>query len=606
MATLYPTWEQIDRINPQPTPGERKLLNFLYNELDDSFEIYFQPYLNGDMPDIIIMRRGYGVWIIEVKDWNLDSYYIKSENTWGLVNGSANILSPLGQVQNYKNSLYALHIEGLEELKINASKYYAIVSCAVYFHNEIEQRAINFVNEEQRKDVAYIDILGYDSLSSYRLERLLNKRGLNTPSILFSEELYRKFLRYLYPSDSITIKGAEITYNKKQIELSSSKPIYQKIKGVAGSGKSTVLAQRAVNAFKRTDTNILILTYNITLKNYLHDRISKVREGSPWSKFHIINYHHFFKSTCNNLNLIYSKDDFDNELFFDHVDTNHLKYAAILIDEIQDYKIEWQRLIRKNFLSPDGELVMFGDEKQNIYGRELEDQKVKTIIPGAWNVLNDSYRLSNKVSQITQIYQSYYFDNVYEQDIIQTSFDFESTDSDHIRYLYSNDFDSNHVTLLYSLFETLLIPPNDICFLATNTEILQKIDQFIRYNYREKTTTMFEKLEDNEKLKNNYDPLTFDKLINRIRRSKKANFWMNAGTTKLSTIHSFKGWEINTLILVLTNDNQNSQDISYEELIYTGLTRCKRNLIILNYGNERYHKFFEANKQFIDYFEYLV
>jgi hypothetical protein len=71
---------------------------------------------------------------------------------------------------------------------------------------------------------------------------------------------------------------------------------------------------------------------------------------------------------------------------------------------------------------------------------------------------------------------------------------------------------------------------------------------------------------------------------------------MNAGTTKLSTVHSFKGWEINHLVLVLDRpnwqENPELRKTQLDELVYTGLTRCKRNLFILNFGHDSYHQFF--------------
>ena len=74
MATLRPEIDTIKKLRPAPTDGELHLLNFLKEYLSDDFEVYFQPFLNGDMPDIVIMRKGSGVFIIEVKDYNLDIY----------------------------------------------------------------------------------------------------------------------------------------------------------------------------------------------------------------------------------------------------------------------------------------------------------------------------------------------------------------------------------------------------------------------------------------------------------------------------------------------------------------------------------------------------
>lgn len=65
---------------------------------------------------------------------------------------------------------------------------------------------------------------------------------------------------------------------------------------------------------------------------------------------------------------------------------------------------------------------------------------------------------------------------------------------------------------------------------------------------------------------------------------------MKTGTTKISTIHSFKGWEISSLFLIIEKDDE--KEFNSPELIYTGLTRAKHDLFIINLGNDRYHEFF--------------
>ena len=84
MATFIPPIEKIRTLNTLPTPGEWHLLHFHETTLDDSFEVYFNPFLNGDRPDVVIMRRGGGVMIIEVKDWDLDLYTIDDKKHWHL------------------------------------------------------------------------------------------------------------------------------------------------------------------------------------------------------------------------------------------------------------------------------------------------------------------------------------------------------------------------------------------------------------------------------------------------------------------------------------------------------------------------------------------
>jgi ATP-dependent exoDNAse (exonuclease V) alpha subunit len=67
---------------------------------------------------------------------------------------------------------------------------------------------------------------------------------------------------------------------------------------------------------------------------------------------------------------------------------------------------------------------------------------------------------------------------------------------------------------------------------------------------------------------------------------------MKTGTVKLSTVHSFKGWEIDTLFLFIENEDDGNE-FTNAELIYTGLTRARKNLIIFNLGNLKYDQFFK-------------
>lgn len=102
MAIFYPSIEKIQEFKVKPTIGEMTLLYFLKNVLDDSFEVYFNPFLNGDRPDVLIMRKDYGVMIIEVKDWNLHNFKLDNRKKWIYIPNGAVIKSPIDQVLKYK------------------------------------------------------------------------------------------------------------------------------------------------------------------------------------------------------------------------------------------------------------------------------------------------------------------------------------------------------------------------------------------------------------------------------------------------------------------------------------------------------------------------
>lgn len=104
MAVFIPSIEDVRKLKVHPEEGELYLLEFLSKALDDSFEVYFNPYLNGDRPDIIIMKKELGVMIIEVKDWNLKNYELDDNGNWRIKNATTEyvIKSPISQVYKYK------------------------------------------------------------------------------------------------------------------------------------------------------------------------------------------------------------------------------------------------------------------------------------------------------------------------------------------------------------------------------------------------------------------------------------------------------------------------------------------------------------------------
>ena len=84
-----------------------------------------------------------------------------------------------------------------------------------------------------------------------------------------------------------------------------------------------------------------------------------------------------------------------------------------------------------------------------------------------------------------------------------------------------------------------------------------------------------------------------------IRRGRKLHFWAHSGTVKLSTIYSFKGWEAHTLVLIICKTHNIEEQGSLSELIYTGLTRAKKNLIVID-QTDLYREFFIKISSFIE------
>ena len=81
------------------TDGEKYTLDQKLKKLlaENECFIYVQPLINGLKPDFILIGKSFGVIIIEVKDWDLNSYYIDGDNNWNLTHKKVKLKSPQAQ-----------------------------------------------------------------------------------------------------------------------------------------------------------------------------------------------------------------------------------------------------------------------------------------------------------------------------------------------------------------------------------------------------------------------------------------------------------------------------------------------------------------------------
>lgn len=634
MAVIYPDLENIQRLKVPPTPGEWDLINYLKAHLDDTYEVFFNPYLDGDRPDVIILKEHCAAFIIEVKDWDLKNYKISENNKWEVFDGSKSSrkASPHSQVFRYKKNLYDLHLPIIGLARLTNSNFYNLVHCFVYFHNsdkcaidslyypaeerhKQERSRLNIAVRENKMSFDAYEKAGEHldrktrklqrdkniSFGSDRLGHLVRKIRQNPIHPLFDENVYGDFKRRLSPPEHTLNQGLLIKFDNKQLPITKSENRKGKIKGVAGCGKTSILSQRAINACQRHSSTVLILTFNITLKNYIRDKISDIQGGRDFSSFEISNYHQFYNSQVNNTELdfgelierygiekLYSVDVFEGIVV--------TKYKTILVDEIQDYESEWVKIIRDNFLYEDGEMILFGDESQNIYQRDFARSPVIAQGFGRWIKLNRSYR-TNFGSPLNQLFKDFQLQFLVEKhsdtEIIDVSptqigigFSLLKYEEISIGGWKELVFDS-----LKSYIRGYDLHPNDVVVLSSKISLIRQLNEL--WIECEKTHCMFETFKElaactsksADELKE-LDESAINILVNqkkedieRVRRAKKNHFYANSGLIKLSTIHSYKGLESKTVFYVMCEGDD-------AETVYTSITRSSENLVVYDIGSK--------------------
>lgn len=637
MAKLFPELENIDRLTVPPTDGERHLLKNLSSLLDDTYEVYFNPYLDGDRPDVIVIKPGCGALIIEVKDWNLAHYDVDINNRWRYK--ASVIRSPQQQAFRYKDNLFNLHLPVLGLQHLTNPNFYNLISVAVYFHcasreqlKDLYSSSLDEVRECTlllNRDRHNIDQVQYDKQmdwcgrSRFKLERdlgmswgldtvakkvrLLDKLGKHP---LFTPQIHEDFTRRLLPPVHTQQQGIVVVFDAKQQGLTVSKPGFAKVKGVAGCGKTTILAQRAINAHERHGGQVLILTFNITLRHYIRDTISRLRGGDR-DHYEVIHYHAFISTQLNNYGIdLKSKIDelpparrdnldtiFGIKSLFEGIETE--KYQTILIDEVQDYDPEWIKLVRDCFLAEDGEMILFGDQSQNIYDRP-SDGRDSPIVEGfgTWVRLTKSYR-SAADAPLLELFRNFQMQHLIRKYADSEIFDAKATQTS-MRFdlLHYENYGRNYVAAnIFGKIQSYIceyqLHPNDIALVSSKVEWLMPLNE--AFKRAEKTKIMFEDAAESEALAARVGLGTpqFKEEIDKIRRRKKCFFMQNSGLIKLSTIHSFKGLEAQTVFCILAPGDE-------AEMVYTGITRAQKNLVIFDSLESNFRLFFQAHMNVVE------
>lgn len=643
MAILIPSLEAAKAAKQKPTEGEIFLLEFLETHFGDQVEVYSQSCFNGDRPDIVLMSPNRGVIIIEVKDWNLDLYGIDTSNHWSVKAISQKVKSPFQQVYSYKKNFFEIHVNGLLEKSLKSPAFFKVIKTYVYFHHGSKQAIHNLysphldrLHEQSRRNAEdftskEIDFEAYEkkrewiergkhrferdiSFSLYRDNLPKITLPITTKESIFDESVYNEFKRLLNPPYHYASEGKPPNYSDKQSRLIKSvAQARSKICGLAGSGKTVVLAGRAVNAHKRHNGRVLVLTFNITLCSYIHDKISAVREDFPWSSFDISNYHRFITTALNNSgieieiqedlqyeggNSVIARQFSENrnhyleETYYSNMRVFEgkeikTKYDTILIDEIQDYKPEWIKIIRTFFLEENGEMLLFGDEKQNIYKRALDGERRSKVVEGfgTWVKLTKSYRYKAQSPIISLV-------DAFQKKFLLQNYEIDADESFQASLIgvgiqgYST-FDRNNLNQLakqiIAIAKENRIHPNDISIISSQEFILRELDHILRTSetHKEQTLCAFPSLEVSQHLK-------YSRKYQEISSAKKKGFNLNSGVMKLSSTHSFKGFESPFVFLLV-----NSKDSP--EMVFTGLTRAKENLVVYLEASSPYFDFFSKH-----------
>lgn len=605
--------------NDPRTNGEQYLLNFFSNSPRfNGWTVFEQPHINSMKPDFVLLHPQRGIIIIEVKDWNLESNVYENGGYIRGTDGQTYRKNPISQVENYKKGILKSELTNSVLLAENFEKYYGCIETVVYFHGTSKTQALAFCQGGNiftkiwtMEDIEYINNtknrLNYNdhTNSLARKNSKFNSNGL-------LEELVKELSKHLQYADYNYERKQPYILTREQKKLAELSPgSIRRWSGVAGAGKSLILAEKGIKALK-DNKRVLILTFNITLRYYLRDLSSQQFGTGEYDgerkklrkNLTIIHFHELLKVIMTEHEIELDFDDEGQDFTEKWMDTiniylnknairAHLNYDYILIDEGQDFKGEWIHFL-KQFFTERGELFIVYDKAQDLYdhGVWIEDSElVKNIgFKGKPGTLKRTLRLPDTmVQKIHAIRQQLQIDaedillpHVEQTNLFQTAYWFNYRADTNIKKLAQLE---NHIKVLRQSNSW-----EDITILTTNENTgAEIVEYFVRQGIR--TSHVYD-------LQRQGDI--------RRRRSEKWKFHGGTGRLKVSSYQSYKGWETPNVILVLDSPSTNylNGQISYEapnpqsiyDAIFISMSRVKGkaatgefSYICLNYLKEYDH-----------------
>lgn len=577
---LYPTWGEIEKFHNPLTEGEEKLARFLDDTLPEGWMVFLEPYLNGSRPDIVVFNPQIGVMIYEVKDWNLNFYHWKGEQLF--VNDAKgsypiNEKDPRKQVNHYKTKIIEQLVPQLGEEIDRNSDAFGLVRTGLYFHKMSGEASRAFFNNP-----AYPVIIGYDDLDDSNLEVIVPYSHLQKSKFM-QTEWADEIEWWLKPPFHSIEQAHDFELNSNQKRHAEPQSGHFRLRGVAGSGKTLIIAYRAAKLASQ-GFKVLVVTYNITLWHYIQDMIKRAPFNFDLRNITRIHFHGFCNDILNELGVPAPHENYLEKIVptvenalktLSEKKIKDLQFDAILIDEGQDYEEGWYNLLCK-FLRERDELLIVCDKKQKIYSQDLSwiDKPMKNF-PGGWRELKTVYRLPKKIGDATNRFSDMFgLDQSVEVEKYIMSLEYFKR---HLKpHLVWKNIRSvewlSHIENAYKQIESAQLEfgeghPSDIVILLPTRIMGMEAAEYFDKNLHIKVNHVFE-----------------DERESKYHNHKKA-FRLGDSRLKMSTIHSFKGWEAMHVILLIPEEWKGLGNL--DALVYTAMTRTRKTLIVLN-CNERY------------------
>ena len=608
MATFIPALTTISRM----TAGERRFGRRLDSLLEEDYLVWYDIPIGRKrrFPDFIILHPARGLLFLEVKDWKVETIRSITPDTVEIdtQEGRKTVSNPLVQARQCAYS-------AIDQLKCDPqltqdSDRYQGKLCFPYGHGvvfpNITRRQWNSIVPETEQELLLPSnrIICKDEMVTTIDPEVFQNRLWDMFDYQFGEKLtipqIDRIRWRLFPEVRIDTPTGDLFAEKEEIDENlTNAPIpdivrvmdlhqeqlarsmgdgHRVIHGVAGSGKTLILGYRCLHLAQASSKPILVLCFNITLAARLRCFIEekgisekvKVHHFHEWCSLQLKTYH---VDIIEGQQPIWEKQV---ESVIQAVDKSHIpraQYGAVMIDEGHDFDQAWLKLIVQ-MIDPDtNSLLLLYDDAQSIYQKNSLSFPLSAAgvqARGRTTILKFNYRNTREILN---------FAYDFAKDFLKA----HDADDDHIpliapevagvsgpepvfRLLNSQDHESEYLVRCIKTWREKGYKLNSIAVIYTENKKGRLFDKALR---DAKIPTHFMQSKNDKQTYNPQD----DSVVILSRQSSK-------------------GLEFDTIVLCGLGalNEQESKQAQEARLLYVGMTRARRHLLITSSKSNWYTK----------------
>lgn len=384
--------------------SERRFADRLAQFLEDDYFCWYDVPVGPQHqhPDFLILNPRRGILILEVKDWKLDQIREVSPTSFTMDFGAGLKVkaNPLEQARHYAHAVTRVLerdqqlLNGPESPHVGRLCFpygYGVVLASIT-RRQLESR-FESLDELERVLPGRLIICKDEMTESVDAEefqkRLWDMFTVRFPALLTQPQVDR-IRWHLFPEIRITqgtlSLGRSVGGGDPALDALHVMDLHQEavarglgdghrvIHGVAGSGKTLILAYRAQYLARALNKPILVLVFNKALASWLQQQMV---EKDLTDRVTVRNFHAWCYDLLSLFHVPKPEDgpDFPGRMVdaviraVDRGQIPRAQYGALLIDEGHDFEPDWLKLAVQMLDPESNSFLLLYDDAQSIYGK---------------------------------------------------------------------------------------------------------------------------------------------------------------------------------------------------------------------------------------------